>query len=65
MQSQPKSDEPRTGRVQRARQALHVNDDAFKGGGEDSPRLRLGLKRPWIGGRSRLFAGPETGADSE
>lgn len=64
MQIQPKSDEARIGRVQRARQAIRVNDDAFKGG-EDSPRLRLGLRRPWMSGRSRLFTGPENEAESE
>lgn len=64
MQIQPKSDPSRLGRVQRARQALHNSDDAFKGG-EASPRQRLGLRKPWLMGTSRLFKGPETGADSE
>ena len=64
MQIQPKSDELRTGRVQRARQAIRIDDDAFKGG-EDSPRLRLGLTRPWMSGRSGLFKSPETGAPDE
>ncbi len=64
MQIQPKSDGLRTGRVQRARQAIRVDDDTFKGG-EDSPRLRLGLTRPWLSGRSGLFKAPETGAESE
>lgn len=60
MQNQPKSDEVRVARVQRARQAVRVDDDAFKGGedafkgGEDAPNLRLGLERPWVSGRSRL-----------
>jgi hypothetical protein len=64
MQIQPKTDQTRLGRVQRARQALHNADDAFKGG-EDSPRHRLGLKKPWMTGTSRLFKGAEAGAESE
>jgi hypothetical protein len=64
MQNQPKSDEARVGRVQRARQAIRVDDDAFKGG-EDAPNPRLGLKRPWVSGRSRPPCSHDTEAGAE
>lgn len=64
MQTQPRSIEPRPDRVQRARQALHIDDDAFKGG-EAEPRPRLGLRPPWMTGTSRLFKAPESGADGK
>jgi hypothetical protein len=60
MQFQPKSDESRRGRVQRARQAGRVNDDAFKGG-ETPPKSRLGLKAPWMIGTERLWKRPDSG----
>jgi hypothetical protein len=64
MQFQPKADESRRGRVQRARQAVHSSDDAFKGG-EESPRRRLGLKSPWLSATSRLWKRPDSGALEE
>jgi hypothetical protein len=53
MQIQPKSDATRLGRVQRARQAARLNEDAFKGG--DRPQGRLKLKSPWKLGNERLW----------
>lgn len=53
MQTQPRSDERRR-RIERARQALKIAEDAFKGGAE-TPRRSLGLKRPWLAGTSRLW----------
>lgn len=64
MQNQPKSDEARVARVQRAQQAVRVDDDAFKGG-EDAPNTRLGLRQPWMAGRSRLPCSHDTEAGAE
>ena len=64
MQIQPKSGELRLGRVQRARQAVHTSDDTFKGG-DAAPPPRLGLKRPWMKGMSRLWGDRRPPAESE
>jgi hypothetical protein len=63
MQTQPKSDEAKTGRGKRARQAARTAEDAFSGG-EDLTRRPLGLKSPWLAGTSRLWeAQRDTGGE--
>jgi hypothetical protein len=53
VQIQPNASLSRIGRVQRARQAASLSEDAFKGGSR--PQRRLPLKSPWRLGLSRLF----------
>jgi hypothetical protein len=63
MQDQPKPDMRRAEKVQRARQARTINEDAFKGG--EAPRKRLRLKSPWLSGSGRLWNAQRPGVSEE